>query len=101
MWLVWVRQPRPDAPYWRGRRLLGGIDAVVWPYLLVLAIRNAPAPVGLVGPVLATVMVLNAAVRLHRALWMNHRYEFTTWRLARFAIVLAAAGAVLKVAMLV
>jgi len=38
-------------------------------------------------------------VRLHRALWVNHRYWFTTWRWGRVAAALLVVGAVLKVTM--
>ena len=36
--------------------------------------------------------------RLHRALWFNHRYRFTTWRWGRVVVVLLLIGAVLKIA---
>jgi hypothetical protein len=38
--------------------------------------------------------------RIMTALWMNHRYRFTTWRLGWICIILLVVGAVLKVAML-
>jgi hypothetical protein len=31
MWMLLVRSPPPDAPYWPGRRWLSAIDAVAWP----------------------------------------------------------------------
>ena len=96
MWLLLAREPTPDAPHWPGRRLLAAIDAAVWPLLWALVISHAPNPVGLVGPFVMTVALLCALGRLHRALWMNHRYRFTTWRWGRVAATLLLIGAVLK-----
>ena len=96
MWLLIAREPRPDAPYWRGRRLLAAIDAIFWPLLWVVSVRHVPEPVGLVGPFVIAVAVLCALGRLHRALWVNHRYRFTTWRWARFVAALMLLGVVLK-----
>lgn len=100
MWLVVVREPRPDAPDWYGRRLLAAVDAVVWPALWVLLIRHVPGPVGLVGPFVTALAVLFGVGRLHRALWVNHRYWFTTWRWGRVAVAMWLVGAVLKLSML-
>jgi hypothetical protein len=80
MWLLVAREPRPDAPYWLGRRLLAAVDAVGWPLLWVLVFRHVPEPVGLVGPIVTALAVLLGLRRLHRALWVNHRYWFTAWR---------------------
>lgn len=99
MWLLIAREPRPDAPDWAGRRALAVVDAIVWPVLWVLLIRHAPAPVGMVGPFAVTVVVLVGLGRLHRALWMNHRYWFTTWRWGRVVAALWVTGIVLKLAM--
>lgn len=99
MWLLIAREPRPDAPDWHGRRLLAAIDAVAWPVLWVLLIRHAPLPVGVVGPVVTAVAVLLGLGRLHRALWVNHRYWFTTWRWGQVAAALMVVGAVLKLTM--
>lgn len=100
MWLLVAREPRPDAPDWPGRRVLAAVDAVAWPLLWVLIFRNSPEPVGLVGPFVAAVAVLCAMGRLHRALWVNHRYWFTTWRWGNVVGALLLMGAVMKVAML-
>jgi len=100
MWLLIARKPRPDAPDWPGRRVLAAVDAVVWPLLWVAVFRHAPEPVGLVGPVVAAVAALCALGRLHRALWVNHRYWFTTWRWGKVLASMLLIGAVLKVAML-
>jgi len=99
MWLLVAREPRPDAPDWPGRRLLAAVDAVVWPLLWVWVFRHAPEPVGLVGPFVTAMAVLLGLGRLHRALWVNHRYWFTTWRWGRVAAALLVVGAVLKVTM--
>ena len=96
MWLLVAREPLPDAPYWPGRQVLAALDAVGWPILWVLFIRHAPQPVGLLGPVLAAVMLLWGLGRLHRALWANHRYRFTTWRWGRMAATLLFVSVVVK-----
>jgi len=99
MWLLVAREPRPDAPDWPGRHLLAAVDAVVWPLLWVWVFRHAPEPVGLVGPFVTAMAVLLGLGRLHRALRVNHRYWFTTWRWGRVAAALLVVGAVLKVTM--
>ena len=99
MWLLVAREPRPDAPYWPGRCWLAVVDAALWPLLWVLLFRHAPEPVGLVGPFVTAVAVLCAIGRLHRAIWVNHRYWFTTWRWGRVVAGLLVMGAMMKVAM--
>lgn len=99
MWLVVVREPRPDAPYWPGRRLLAAVDAVVWPLFCIWLIRRAPVPVGVVGPFVTAVAVLLGFGRLHRAVWANHRYWFTALRWARILGSLLLIGAVMKLVM--
>jgi hypothetical protein len=79
--------------------LLAAVDAVVWPLLWVWVFRHAPEPVGLVGPFVTAMAVLLGLGRLHRALWVNHRYWFTTWRWGRVAAALLVVGAVLEVTM--
>lgn len=100
MWLLVAREPLPDAPYWPGRHMLAAIDATVWPILWVLLVSHAPGPVGLVGPLVSAVALLCALGRLHRAVWVNHRYRFTTWRWGRIAAAFIVVGLVMK-AMLV
>ena len=99
MWLLVAREPRPDAPCWPGRRLLAAVDAAMWPLLWVLLFSHAPKPVGLVGPFVAAGALLCALGRLHRALWVNHRYWFTTWRWGRIAAGLMLMGVVLKLSL--
>jgi hypothetical protein len=99
MWLVVAREPKPDAPYWPGRRLFAAVDAAVWPLLWVQLFSHAPKPVGLVGPFVAVVALLCALGRLHRALWLNHHYWFTTWRWGRIAAAMLLIGLTLKLTM--
>ena len=99
MWVLVAREASPDAPYWPGRHFLAAIDALVWPLLWVLLFMHAPKPVGLIGPFVAAVAVLSAMGRLHRVLWVNHRYRFTTWRWGRVVVALLLMGGVLKLAM--
>ena len=96
MWLLVSRKPRPDVAYWPGRRLLAAIDAVAWPFLWTMVFAHAPEPVGIVGPFVAAVAFLCTLGRLRRALWLNHRYWFTTWRWARVVAAGLVAGAVLR-----
>lgn len=100
MWVTVVRESRPDAVSWPGRRELATIDAVVWPVMWVLLIRHAPAPVGIIGPFVFAAAALSAAMRLHRAIWNNQRYWFTTWRWGRMVAALLLMGEVLKFALL-
>ena len=96
MWLLYARAPTPDAPHWPGRRWLAAVDALAWPLLWVIVFSHAPKPVGLVGPVVAAIALLCAIGRLHRAVWVNQRYRFTTWRWGRVAAVGLLVGLVLK-----
>jgi hypothetical protein len=101
MWLLVAREPLPDASYWPGRCLLAAVDAVVWPLLWVLTFSEVSAPLGLVGPFVCTVAFLCGLGRLHQALWLNHRYRFTTWRWGRIAAALVLVGLVMKVMLVV
>ena len=96
MWLLVAREPVPDAPYLPGRHLLAAIDAATWPFAWVFLFSHAPTPVGLVGPFVSALALLYGLGRLHRALWINHRYRFTTWRWGRIAVALLLVGLVLK-----
>lgn len=99
MWLLIAREPRPDARHWPGRRLLAGVDAVVWPLLWVLVIRHVPGPGGLVAPIFTVLAVVLGLRRLHRAVWVNHRYWFTTWRWGKLLAAMLLMGGLLKLAM--
>jgi hypothetical protein len=96
MWLLVPRQPRPDALYWRGRRLLAVIDAALWPVVWVLLLSQVPKPAGIVFPFAAALALLSGAARVRRALWFNHRYWFTTWRWGKVLASMFVIGAVLK-----
>ena len=99
MWLLVAREPRPDAPDWPGRRLLAAVDAVAWPLMWVLLIQQLPGPAGLVGPFVTALAVLLGLGRLNRAIWVNHRYWFTTWRWGKVLASMLLIGAVMKLTM--
>lgn len=96
MWLLLAREPLPDAPNWPGRRLLAAIDAVAWPLLLAMVLAHMPKPGGFVGTFIAAMSLLAALARLHRAIWINHRYRFTTWRWGRVVAAVLLVGLALK-----
>lgn len=96
MWLLYARAPSPDAPYWPGRRRLAAIDAAAYPLACLIVFDHAPKPAGLVGPFVIAVALLCAFGRLHRALWENHRYRFTTRRWGSIAAGLLLIGVVMK-----
>lgn len=100
MWLILVREPRADAADWPGRHLLAALDAVVWPLLWVVLVRQVPGPTGIVGLFVTALAVLLGLGRLHRALWVNHRYWFTTWRWGKVVGALLLMGMVMKLVML-
>ena len=99
MWLLVAREPRPDASDWPGRRSLASVDAVLWPLLWVLMVRHLPGPTGLAGPFVTALAVLFGFGRLHRALWSNHRYWFTTWRWGKVLASILLIGVILKLSM--
>lgn len=99
MWLLVAREPRPDAPDWPGRHLLAAADAVAWPLLWVLIIWQVPGSAGLVGPFVTALAVLLGLGRLHRALCVNHRYWFTTWRWGKVLGAMLLVGTVMKLSM--
>jgi hypothetical protein len=99
MWLLVARERRPGQYGASGRRWLSALDAALWPLLWVLLFSHVPKPVGIVGPFVAAVALLCALVRLHRALWLNHRYWFTTWRWGQMAAALMLMGLALKLSL--
>ncbi|WP_046113440.1 hypothetical protein [Aquincola tertiaricarbonis] len=100
MWLLLTREPRPDARDWPGRRLLAAVDAVALPFVWVVLLRQLSQPVELVEPFVASLAILIGFGRLRRAVWMNHRYWFTTWRWGKVAAAMVLAGTLFR-AMLV
>jgi hypothetical protein len=98
MWLLFARASPPDAPYWPGRRLLSVLDAIGWPSAWIVLATQLPPPAGVVGLAVIAVAVTCALARLRQALWLNHRYHFTTWRWIRLAAALLLIGAGLKIA---
>jgi hypothetical protein len=97
MRLIFVRQVRPDAHVWHGLRLLALLDALAWPALWILAVRQAPLETGVVSDVIIAAALFTAGWRSVRALSRNERYRFTAWRWGRVALALVALGLVLKV----
>jgi hypothetical protein len=54
----------------------------------------------LVGQLVMACAVISSLRRLHRALWLNHRYRFTTWRWGRVVMALLLVGLLLKLSAL-
>jgi len=100
MWVLIARAPPPDMHVWPGRRLLAAIDAVAWPLGWIAFVMLAPARTGVVGPVVVALCLAAAVLRLHRAVGLNHRYRFTTWRWGRWVLLLLLVGYALKLAIL-
>jgi hypothetical protein len=96
MWMFFLPSPLPDATYWPGRRGLAVADALIWPLMWVCAVNEAGVSTGIVGPLVTAVAVLSGLARVHKALYANARYRFTTWRWGRIAVALLLVGAVLK-----
>lgn len=96
MWVVLVRAPLPDAQVWPGRRALALVDAVAWPMGWAAVVLSVPAPAGLVGPCALAVCAVAALGRAYRAVAINHRYYFTTWRWGRRVAILSVFVGVLK-----
>lgn len=98
MFILVQRASRPDATYWPGRRLLGAVDAVVWPLAWVVLVYQYEQAAGLVVPV-TVVATLCAFFRLCGAVFNNHRYWFTSWWVAKFFALLCFVGLVTKLAL--
>ncbi|MDE2081244.1 MAG: hypothetical protein KGI90_07825 [Burkholderiales bacterium] len=96
MWLIVAKEPLPDRAYWPGRVWLAMADAVAWPALWSLLALQAPMRTGVIAPMVIALSVLFGLDRLHRAIWFNHRYRFTTWRWGKVAAGLVLIGFVLK-----
>jgi len=96
MWMLLVRPPQPDAPYWPGRRWLAAIDAIAWPGVAWYALNEIASTGGLVLAVAMALVSVSAARRLITALLANHRYHFTARRFARILIWMLVMGTLLK-----
>jgi hypothetical protein len=96
MWVLFARAPPADAPYWPGRRALSALDAVLWPAAWIMVSTRLSLYAGLLGHVAVCLLVWAALSRLRTAVWVNHRYRFTTWRWGRAAVLLVVTGWLLK-----
>lgn len=65
-----------------------------WVYLL----GQIGAPVGIVGPMVIAIALPFSAERIHRAVWVNYRYWFTTLCWGHVAASLFVIGMMLKLA---
>jgi hypothetical protein len=99
VWLLISREARPDFGYWPGRRVLAGLDAVAWPTAAVVVGGVSPLNPGVFGAVLMVFAATIGARRLYRALWVNQRYQFTTWVWGKRLVVLLSTGLLLKLAL--
>lgn len=96
MWVVIVREPKPDAVEWPGRRVLAAVDAVFWPMAWIWLVHRVPVPTGVVGQAVAGLAGLCVLTRLRRALFDNARYWFTTRRWGRVVVALWLIGVAIK-----
>jgi hypothetical protein len=99
VFLLIYREPRADFAYWPGRRVLAGLDALAWPFAAVVVGTVSPLNPGVFGAVLMVVAATTGARRLYRALWVNQRYQFTTWVWGKRLVVLLSIGLLLKLAL--
>jgi len=97
MWILFQRAPAPDAADWPGRRWMAAIDALAWPVAVGVLLSRVPGGTGVFGPTAMAILVLLGMLRLDKAVWRNHRYRFTTWKVARVLAVLTAVGVALKI----
>lgn len=99
MWLIYTRTPRADAVQWRGRRWCAAVDAVVWPAVWIAVVDHVPGRLGAIGLVVCAWAAWLGTTRLYRAVFVNHRYRFTTWRYGWVAVAVLMFGALLKLAL--
>jgi hypothetical protein len=100
MLMLITREPRPDFAHWPGRRLLAAFDALAWPLAVVAIVEALPRQAALVGGEVIAVAAFAGVLRLHRALWVNQRYRFTTWVWGKRLAALVLFGLLLKLALL-
>jgi hypothetical protein len=98
MWIVINREPRPDAQHWTGRQWLAAADAIAWPIAWVAFVLSTPVSAGVVGQVVVALAAWAGLNRLYLAIWVNHRYWFTTWRWGRVLLAIILMGWVMKLA---
>lgn len=96
MWILLTRAPAPDAMVWPGRRPLAVLDAITWPAAWIAIVEQAGFLHGIVGAALVTWGAVAAWGRVRSALWVNHRYRFTTWRWGRVVGMLTVLAIALK-----
>lgn len=96
MWMVIMRAPNPDKPYWPGRRLAALADALAWPLLGAAGLLNLQHSTGLMGSFAVAACVFFGARRAAIALWRNGQYRFTASRVGAPLLALFAFGAILK-----
>ena len=99
MWILVERAPAPDAAVWPGRRSLAAIDAIAWPVAAGLLLAEVPGRAGIFLPTAMAILALLGLRRLHRAVWLNHRYRFTTWKVGGVLLALMIVGVVMKLAL--
>jgi hypothetical protein len=87
-------------PYWPGRRWLAALDAMAWPSIGFWLLNQVQGPAKVVVPLVGVVLASIGLARAMTAIWTNHRYRFTTWRLGRIVLVLLLVGGAVKLAML-
>lgn len=96
MWILLTRAQAPDAMAWPGRRPLAVLDAIAWPAAWMGILEQAGLLQGIVGAALVAWGAVAACSRVRSALWVNHRYRFTTWRWGRVVGMLMALAIALK-----
>jgi hypothetical protein len=92
MWCLLRRKIRPDASYWPGRRILAALDAVAWPCGWIVVAFSLRERTGLVGSVVVVFALLVSVRRIHRAIWNNGRYFFSTLRWGRAVVLVILIG---------
>jgi hypothetical protein len=74
-------------------------DALGWPLVWACVLEQPEVSLGVVGPTALALLFLVTFRRMHRALWLNHRYVFTTWRWGKLVGGLLVLGWVMKMSL--
>jgi len=69
MWIFIAREPSPEAPYWRGRRAMALVNALLWTVIGVLLLRHAVGIATVMGGVMLWALVGLALQRMPRG-WL-------------------------------